>query len=99
MNTETKLPDDVIAEIQANRKIAAIKLLRSHQGIGLKEVKEVVDTYADKHPSSIRVGEEKPQGDFGRIPVLILGVEGSITVVPIVHLPRRHNWQPVLGTR
>lgn len=74
MNTEIELPPDVIAEIQANRKVTAIKFLRAHQGIGLKEAKELVDAYADKHPSSPRSERGESEGDFGRIIILILGV-------------------------
>jgi ribosomal protein L7/L12 len=74
MNTEKELPVDVIAEIQANRKVTAIKLLRSHQGIGLKEAKEIVDAYMDAHPSNIRSSAQKSEGSFGRILILALGV-------------------------
>jgi len=74
MNTELKLPADVIAELEANRKVSAIKLLRTHKGIGLKEAKELVDGYLEQHPTtSIR---QVPQSDsgIGRIILLIIGV-------------------------
>ena len=74
MNTEIELPADVIAEIQANRKVTAIKLLRSHQGIGLKEAKEIVDDYMGTHPSSSRPGAPESEGGVGRLLILILGV-------------------------
>ncbi|MEH6552385.1 MAG: ribosomal protein L7/L12 [Pseudomonadales bacterium] len=74
MNTETELPADVIAEIQANRKVSAIKLLRAHEDIGLKEAKEVVDAYISKHPSTSHSRAQESEGSFGRILVLILGV-------------------------
>ena len=74
MNTEIDLPADVIAEIQAGRKVTAIKLLRAHQGIGLKEAKEVVDAYMTKHPSSPRSGVKESEGGIGRIILLIIGV-------------------------
>ena len=74
MNTEIELPVDVIAEIQANRKVTAIKLLRSHQGIGLKEAKEIVDAYMDSHPSNNSSSAQEPEGSFGRIVILALGV-------------------------
>lgn len=74
MNTEAELPDDVIAEIQANRKVTAIKMLRVHKGIGLKEAKELVDAYADSNPPT--AGHQMPRTDsgLGRIAILILGV-------------------------
>ena len=74
MSTEIELPVDVIAEIQANRKVTAIKILRSHQGIGLKEAKEIVDAYIDAHPSSIRSSAQESEGSVGRILILALGV-------------------------
>jgi hypothetical protein len=74
MNTEIELPADVVAEIQASRKVTAIKLLRAHQGIGLKEAKELVDDYMTKHPSSPRSGVQESEGGLGRILLLILGV-------------------------
>ena len=74
MNSEIELPADVIAEIQANRKVTAIKLLRAHQGIGLKEAKEFVDAYMDKNPSTSLSGAQKPEGGLGRILFLIIGV-------------------------
>ena len=74
MNTEIELPADVVAEIQANRKITAIKLLRGHQGIGLKEAKELVDAFADKHPPNPRAVVQESAGSIGRILFLILGV-------------------------
>jgi hypothetical protein len=74
MNVEIDLPANVIAEIEANRKVNAIKLLRTHLGIGLKEAKELVDAYTDKHPVSPRSGAQESEGSFGRILLLIIGV-------------------------
>lgn len=74
MNNEMELPPDVLAEIQANRKVNAIKLLRAHQGIGLNEAKEIVDTYIETHPSTIRSSQQEAEGGFGRILLLALGV-------------------------
>ena len=53
--------------------MTAIKLLRAHKGIGLKEAKELVDAYMEKHPSSPS-GAQKSDGGIGRILLLILGV-------------------------
>lgn len=74
MNTEIELPADVVAEIESNRKVNAIKLLRSHQGIGLKEAKDIVDAYMEKHPSSARLRAPESEGGVGRILILIIGV-------------------------
>ena len=45
-----ELPTNVIAAIQANHKIEAIKLLREAQGIGLREAKEAVEAYIKANP-------------------------------------------------
>ncbi len=74
MSTETELPADVIAEIEANRKVSAIKRLRSHRGIGLKEAKEIVDTYTATHTSSPKMEAPGTDGGIGRILLLIIGV-------------------------
>lgn len=74
MKTEIELPADVIAEIESNRKVNAIKLLRSQQGIGLKEAKQIVDSYMEKHPSGSRLGPAESEGGIGRIFVLVIGV-------------------------
>lgn len=73
MNTEIELPDDVIAEIKANRKIAAIKLLRARRGIGLKEAKKIVDTYADNYTSGLPREAAKSVDGVGCILNIILG--------------------------
>ena len=74
MNTEIELPADVIAEIGANRKVSAIKLLRAHQRIGLKEAKELVDGYIAMHPSNSLHQVPESDNGIGRILILILGV-------------------------
>ncbi len=75
-----QLPPEVVAEIEANRKVTAIKLLRQQQGIGLKEAKQIVDAYSAEHPGSAGQSggtEHKlPETDtgLGRIVILIIGV-------------------------
>ena len=64
MNDEPELPDDVLAAIRANRKIGAIKLLRKHQNIGLKEAKDIVDAYIAQHPSSARNRSQQTKSGF-----------------------------------
>ncbi len=44
-----ELTDTVKALVKANRKIEAIKELRSEVGCGLKEAKDAVETYMHKH--------------------------------------------------
>ena len=51
MNSTPNLPDQVISQIRAGRKIQAIKLLRESRGMGLKEAKHAVDAYMLANPS------------------------------------------------
>ena len=50
-----RLPDNVIHAIQQGRKIDAIKHLREHYKIGLKEAKHIVDDYISEN------GEEESE--------------------------------------
>jgi hypothetical protein len=50
MSTDNELPSDVLSAIHENHKIKAIKLLREHRNIGLKESKQIVDAYIKKNP-------------------------------------------------
>jgi hypothetical protein len=74
MSTEMELPADVIAEIEGNRKVSAIKRLRAQRGIGLTEAKQIVDAYIEKHPSSPGLQAPESEGGVGRILILIIGV-------------------------
>ena len=70
-----ELPAEVIAELQGNRKIAAIKLLRAREKIGLKEAKGLVGAYMDAQPSSStspRTNES--EGGVGRLLFFVLVV-------------------------
>jgi hypothetical protein len=67
MNDETGLPDDVVAEIHANRKIEAIKRLREHRGIGLKDAKEAVDRYISQLPQSAIRPSQRADSGLGRL--------------------------------
>ncbi len=74
MKSEIELPAEVVAEIEANRKVAAIKLLRKRMGIGLKEAKELVDAYTEKNPPVSTPIVAKTDTGIGRIIILIIGV-------------------------
>ena len=78
MNDQTELPAEVIAELQANRKVNAIKLLREHQGIGLKEAKAFVDDYMSRHPSDTSHQLRQPLGGVGRL-VFVALVAGLVS--------------------
>ncbi|MEJ2533654.1 MAG: ribosomal protein L7/L12 [Halioglobus sp.] len=74
MSTETELPDDVVVELEAGRKISAIKKLRTHRGIGLKDAKEIVDGYIEKHPTNSTLQPPRAETGIGRIVTLVIGV-------------------------
>jgi hypothetical protein len=76
MMDTTELPEDVVAEIHANRKIAAIKLLREHRGIGLKEAKEVVDDYLAQLPPGTITQPQRADSGIGR--VLLVGAGAAL---------------------
>ena len=69
MNSEFKLPDDVLKAVHANRKIDAIKLLREHRNLGLKEAKHVIDAYMAKYPHLVSAGRLREESGPGRIVV------------------------------
>lgn len=58
---ETELPEDVRAALHAGRKIDAIKLLRGHRGIGLKEARQIIEIYIAQNPDLITVNPS-PEG-------------------------------------
>ena len=66
------LPLDVVDALRAGRKIEAIKRLRDHRGLGLKEAKQTVEAYAKAHPDLV---PDRPSGaefGLGRLALLIL---------------------------
>ncbi len=74
MNAGNELPEEVIAELDAGRKVSAIKRLRVMRGIDLKEAKLLVDSHLQQHPGTS--GPQPPQAEtgIGRILILAIGV-------------------------
>ena len=72
MGNETGLPTDVIDAIQSNRKIDAIKLLREHRNLGLKEAKHAVDAYNRQNPQ-LKAQQSSGAG-LGRLVLVVLGL-------------------------
>jgi Ribosomal protein L7/L12 C-terminal domain len=73
------LPQEVVSEIRANRKIQAIKLLRESQGIGLKDAKEVVEAYMEHHRDELPPPPERPRSSgFWVFIVLLVGLVYSL---------------------
>ena len=72
MNSITDLPAEVVAAIEAGRKIDAIKLLREAKGLGLKEAKHEVDAYLRAHPPV----RQPRSGANGLIFIVVVGLLG-----------------------
>jgi hypothetical protein len=66
------LPPDVIAAARNGHKIDAIKLLREHTGMGLREAKEAVD--ALDVDSSLRHRNSGDSGPRRAIKFVVLGI-------------------------
>lgn len=67
MNSDPELPVEVIEAIQANRKIEAIKLLREHWSMDLKEAKDTVDDYVRSHPEEVALRAPQAETGVGRL--------------------------------
>ena len=76
MNSNADLPVAVIDAIRANRKIDAIKRLREHRGIGLKEAKLEVDAYIRDNPQLAATLAPQTESGIGRLILIaiIIGV-------------------------
>ena len=73
MNSE--LEPEVVAAIQNGQKIAAIKKLRELRGLGLKEAKEMVDSYCSKNNIATPSVQKLNSGN-GLILLILIGVAG-----------------------
>ena len=71
---EPDLPADVIDAIRANRKIDAIKRLREHRGMGLKEAKHAVEAYARENPQEITVPAHQSESGLGRVVLIAIAI-------------------------
>jgi len=74
MNAENELPSEIIAELDAGRKVAAIKKLRAMQGLDLTEAKRLVDLHLQQHESTSSLKPPKAETGIGRIVLLAIGV-------------------------
>lgn len=66
----------VVSALQAGRKVEAIKLLREERGIGLKEAKEIVDSYCEEH--GLSSSSQASGGAGGLVLVGVLVVVGYL---------------------
>jgi ribosomal protein L7/L12 len=77
MQTDTDLPTDVVEAIQANRKIDAIKRLREHRGVGLKEAKQEIEGYILGHPQPSSSQAPKAESSAGRLILIAILIGGA----------------------
>lgn len=71
---DLEISDQVIAAIDAGRKIEAIKTLREETGLGLKEAKDVVDSLvrAKRGESAGAPGMVEEGGAAGMIKMIVV---------------------------
>ena len=72
MNPDPDLPADVIEAIRDNRKIEAIKRLRTHSGCGLKEAKHAVEGYISKHWQMLGLPDPEASGSMERLIKIVI---------------------------
>jgi len=79
---DLEISDQVIAAIDAGRKIEAIKILREESGLGLKEAKDVVDslTRTRRGESGATPGMAEEGGAGGMIKMVV-----AIAVILVVY--------------
>ena len=72
IDADPELPEEVITAIRAKRKIEAIKLLREHWGLDLKEAKQAVDAYERRHPEEVAMQPLQVESGLGRLLLVAL---------------------------
>jgi hypothetical protein len=81
-------PPQAVAALNAGRKIDAIRIVRETQGIGLKEAKELVDSYVALHPDlQWRVEQQRSQVSRRWIAWLVLLGLATWAAVQYLSLP------------
>ena len=82
MKPDSELPEDVVQAIQRNRKIDAIKLLRDHRGLGLKQAKQIIDDHVQRNPTaSARRDKPGPKEDSGLGRLILVGLLAVAVVI------------------
>lgn len=74
MEMHPELPEDVIAAIEAGRKIEAIKLLRDQWDLDLVTAKETVEAYAATRPGAPRPNVVSTDSGLPRFILLLIVV-------------------------
>jgi ribosomal protein L7/L12 len=67
------IPAEAVAALARGSKIEAIKVVRESRAIGLKEAKEVVEGYVDRHPAvKSRMAQADAENARGALRWLVL---------------------------
>lgn len=69
---KTDLPSDVKDAVHANRKVEAIKLLRGHWDLDLKDAKEIVDAYVDENRHLVGDQRAGRESVIGRLLIIVI---------------------------
>ena len=89
MNRTPTLPIAAIVALQDGNKIAAIKLVREAQGLGLKESKDLVEAYIATQPAlQMHFAEAAARSKRGCL--LTLGVVAALVAAMLVIQFTRH---------
>ncbi len=75
MNQNSELPSEAVAALESGNKIEAIKIVRISRGFGLKESKDLVESYLLQHPELHQrfsaIQSEQNKGAFMKLLFLI----------------------------
>lgn len=77
MYNETELEQDVVEALISGRKINAIKRLREHRNIGLKQAKETIERYIRDNPE-VALRMKKTNSGNGLTLLIVIAVAGYL---------------------
>jgi ribosomal protein L7/L12 len=77
MQSDSYIPTYVIEAFRKNRNIEAIKRLREHRGIGLKEAKQEIEAYVWENPQASALQAPKAESNFGRLILIAILIGGA----------------------
>lgn len=88
-NRPRELPPSAVAELMQGRKIEAIKIVREHWGIGLKDAKDAVEAYAKTQMElAAKLAETAAETRSGCIKWMVLLVLAGIVIAFLIRLIR-----------
>ena len=74
-----EIPAEAVAALARGSKIEAIKFVRESRAIGLKEAKEVVEDYVERHPAvKSRMAQANAQSAKGALRWIVLVAVASV---------------------